>query len=161
MKEAIFRGYSECEKKWIYGYLIEKNGAFYILEKVIGMYSKSRKNSKSNSYDGLGGRFRFELHLVDKKSISRYTGFYDANKNPIYEGDFVTSAIFKKGPVYQIVYDKYKGWCRKLYRIKTYEPAFTIADPSENYMIVGNIYQNPEFKENRLYKHQEENHYEP
>ena len=86
MKEIKFRGYSKAEQKWVYGDLIKKEDTYYILEKAIGCYSNKKGN---NIYDSLGGRFRFELHHVDKDSIGQYI-CKDINNMKIYEGDLVS-----------------------------------------------------------------------
>jgi len=86
MREIRFRGFSVTDKKWVYGKVIEKDGAYWILEKAIGMYSESKRN---NVYDGLGGRFRFELHHVYKESVGQYVWLRDVNNKEVYEGDVV------------------------------------------------------------------------
>jgi len=125
MREIKFRG-KTYENEWVYGSFIDAGSKKFIWN-----------------------RYPIE---VDPKTVGLFTDFYDAKKKPIYEGDLVISAIFKEGPVYLVAYSKYEGWIRKLYKIKNYEPAFTIADPSENYMVIGNIHDNPELYFNRLYK---------
>ncbi|ACO04872.1 MAG TPA: hypothetical protein DEP48_02935 [Persephonella sp.] len=95
----------------------------------------------TNIVDGIAVYSGFGLLIeVRPETIGQFTGYYDANSKPIYEGDLIVSAIMKESPIYQVI------WSRNSWKIKdTCEWDFsTEADPSENYIVVGNIYQNPE-----------------
>ncbi len=140
MREIKFRGYSIDLKRFVYGLLIEKDGVYYILEKAIGTYSYS-KTRKNNVYDCLGGRFRFELHKVEKESIGQYTGLKDKNGKEIYEGDIVHWHRSKgvKDVIDKVVYDN-DYLC---YRIGIWGIFFK-PKLNNNVEVIGNIYKNPE-----------------
>jgi len=104
MRDIKFRGYTQSDKKWVFGTLIEKDGVYYILEQAIGLYEKDNKTF----YSGLGGRFRFELHKVEVESIGQFTGLMDKKGAKIYEGDIIKIG-WSEPFIYRVVYKPDKG----------------------------------------------------
>lgn len=86
-----------------------------------------------------GGTFSSHEKLVRLNAVSlRWTGCYDKNKTPIYEGDILKYDI-GLGPLYYEVYmDTEKG----MWRI-TKENGGNTADWFDQYEVAGNIMENP------------------
>lgn len=89
---AKFRGITE-KKEFVYGYLFEDNGEFYIKNKT-GCY------------------------LVDKRTASQFTGVLDSNKKEIYGLDWVSGAIKVDGKEYRV--DEVVCWENGAWEINGY-----------------------------------------
>ena len=61
MRDFIFRGYDKEEDGWVTGCLACEGSRAYV-----------------------------NGHEVDPASVGQYTGFYDANGQPVFEGDIIT-----------------------------------------------------------------------
>lgn len=84
MNEAIFRGKSIKNNKWLYGYLGEAKRSILnsvYTDKVIF------ENVFSFSTDNVA--YVVADLAVDENTIGRFSGKYDKNQKPIYEGDIV------------------------------------------------------------------------
>ena len=81
-----------------------------------------------------------KLHPTDECSIiTRFTGFYDRNYNPIWEGDIVSKA----GAV--IVWHQPLGcWCFQFKNSKEPPTPLYYDNNLEKSEVVGNVFENPE-----------------
>ncbi|MFW6007965.1 MAG: YopX family protein [archaeon] len=65
-----YRGKTQYDNKWVYGYLVKKLSGFYIVYEDI--YKGKKKRIES---------------LVKENTIGQFTGLKDMKKKKIYEGD--------------------------------------------------------------------------
>lgn len=77
-----FRGLT-LEKKWVYGDLLNNPCATRIVQNFALVCDPVTHNNVELT--GCSGVF----FLVDKKTVGRQTGMFDANGNEVYEGDIV------------------------------------------------------------------------
>ncbi len=132
MKEILFRAKhihallknEYLDGTWVYGYLCNEN------------YIHSPE---------LGGE-----HLIDKNTISQYTGLRDKNGDRIFEGDIVryTDELIGKEKNDEIKYsEKYASFCR-LHKSKMgLQYLYLYKDIALDCEVIGNIFDNPELLE--------------
>ena len=91
MREIKFRGKTGTVKgeMWIYGYLY----------KVKSLLDDNYRYYIRNDH--------LQDCLVDEKTIGQFTGLYDKNNVPIYEGDIVESPYTNDNDLYIITYWKF------------------------------------------------------
>ncbi len=145
LEDIKFRGIPTKAKKYgfIDGDLIRTSeGRYFIFPDGFDL-------NLTNLVEGVAVYSGFGLLVeVKPETIGQFTGFYDANGNEIFEGDIVKSARADEAIPLQVV--RRESGCWKLCRDGICEwDAFTPADPSTNYIVIGNIYQNPELLDNR------------
>lgn len=83
-REIVFRGKSINGGKWLYGYLGEAKG------KVLQSIYKEKvifENLEWFNTDNFG--YVVNDYMVVEETIGQFTGLYDRNQKPIYEGDIV------------------------------------------------------------------------
>lgn len=142
-REIKFRGKKDEGNEWIYGYLVYmEDYIFDYSERIDIPYIVPFNNFNLKDY---------REYRVEEKTIGQFTGLYDKNNTPIYEGDLIEFAN-EKCP---IKYGKYKFsacdeyYCERIgYYIKTNNFGSHIKTntgiPLENickrYKIVGTIH---------------------
>lgn len=138
MREIKFRGRKICKNEWVYGYYIEDGlNNHYIVE---------MKDNKDKDYY-YGKTYRYVE--VIPETIEQFTGLYDKNNIPIYEGDIVSSPfrnVINRVKTYIISYYKF-GFMLQEYDLETkqygdYE--CFIGDLLGKLEVIGNIYDNKE-----------------
>ena len=77
-RRIIFRGKSLDKKKWVYGYLVLKDGISYI-----GNESGAIK--------------------VDGSTVGQFTGRVDSKANDIYEGDILHNTLYRTDEFNRVV----------------------------------------------------------
>ena len=116
-----WRGKRFNDREWIYGFLIDYNGEYHILQK-----GKSLIDLPVNPWN-----------LVCYPTVGQYTGHKDKNDKEIYEGDIVTDSFEEIGIVkwngfnFLIEYDS--NWVSDFYDVDF-----------DDLEIIGNIHDNPE-----------------
>lgn len=139
MREILFRGKriaghrdSTKDGTMLYGYLfVDKKG-----QPKIKWYNEYFGTSITSN--------------VDPKTVGQFTGLLDKNGNKIFEGDIIKS---KGGILWIVAFEKnafvckdetmrtyFALWEQWEYNWKTEENI----SPSDNFEVVGNIYDNPE-----------------
>lgn len=135
-KEIMFRGKHVDSGKWIYGYYVEQYG--------------SHKIYLPNGLDSRGFRF---YHVVPA-TVGQFTGFYDINGVPIYEGDivdvlfdvgYIGVSALRMGKSYVVFFDGMFQKCKITGNIC--ERCYTLFITSDRHTVIGNIHDNPELLE--------------
>lgn len=126
MREILFRGKRTDNGEWVYGNLV-------------------RGCDKKYAYIVEFGNEELCRNYVDvhPETVGQYTGLADKNGTKIFEGDIVKRFWFGKMCIYQIDYDN--GLASFIGRAGMKFTAFYY--DSEEFEVVGNIYDNPELLE--------------
>lgn len=135
MREIKFRGRKICKNEWVYGYYIEDGlNNHYIVE---------IKDNKDKDYY-YGKTYRYVE--VIPETIEQFTGLYDKNNIPIYEGDIITfESGFGGRETCLIYYDEQllslnMKWYQKGY---VYD-GLSYLRRKEKIEVIGNIFDNKE-----------------
>ena len=156
MREIKFRGYDLKYKRWQYGAYIKHIDVtpcmFTCEEEAKNFYKEHTKHliALDGFSDWWMPRGIDVCTSIDPESIGQFTGLIDRNKKEIFEGDLIkfTSLI--------PVNDKLCKLEAKVGEVVFEECAFCLEFKNKmiplwiegvNYRVVGNIYENPNFKE--------------
>ena len=118
MREILFRG--KGDKKY--------NDGMWYFGVPIRCYDSDWQICTDNS-----------KRTVIPETIGQYTGLADKNGTKIFEGDIVKRVWLDKTSVYQIVYDNGLG----SFIGQAGMEFTTFDDDSEEFEVIGNIYDNP------------------
>lgn len=99
--------------------------------------------AKNTTHKRGGGRLILGAPSKHYK-VQQSTGLFDSFGTEIYEGDLVLTYEDSEAP-YEVVWDK-KAACWGFTNIKAIYTL--IAGHSERFKVIGNIFENPEFKRN-------------
>lgn len=127
MREIKFRGFSDDEDKWVFGYLMwNKYGDYFI-----------------GTSDGV-------TYSVKKESVGEWAGRQDYNIKDIYEGDFVLADKIKT----EIVWYQGSFYCQEKdsdlnNKDKLWHNPLSKCDDIK-FEVIGNKFQNPELMEEGL-----------
>ena len=126
MREILFRGWSENQKQWVYGYYFKdagKKGKCYIMNGALQI-----------------GDVPKNVFEVVPESVGRFSGLVDNKKARLFEGDIVLAKGKKSVGDYisVVIFD---DGAFKLKRNDTY---FVDSASLKTSLRIGNIFQNPD-----------------
>lgn len=126
-REIIFRAQRMGTKEWLFGDLIQLEKDFTKVFEILDWSKVSDKKAKSK-----------ENLQVIPNTVGQFTGLTDKNGKKIFEGDLLQN---DKEIIFEV------QWHGALYGffgyVKKWGSAYSAAD-FVNYIIVGNIHDNPE-----------------
>ena len=134
MREIKFRGKSLRTGKWVYGSLVRYGDG------RVEIYTLINPRDENS--------LRAWLEEVDPATVGQYTGLKDKNGKEIYEEDIITAYNERiKGPV---IFDR-RGLAFGIPNgpNEIYQFSMNFLE-SKDIEIIGNIYENPEMKMDKL-----------
>ena len=124
MREILFRGKRLDNGEWVSGWLKPFLNAGYI-----------GKSARMCIQDGM---YSTNIHEVDPDTVGQYIGLTDSNDTKIFEGDIVRCW---GGESFGGYYEYTKTIL--IEAINAYD-ILVLLDNSENILVIGNIYDNPD-----------------
>ena len=138
MREILFRGKRIDNGEWVEGYYVK---ALDMYDKEIHTFFDTR-----TTFYACGETSGFEL--VDPKTICQYTGLIDKNGKKIWENDILEGHLDDKFPEdvtrEKVIWHE-SGW--KTEELGCDNKEYLDKFDTENFEIVGNVYDNPELLE--------------
>ena len=133
---GTYRGWSQKDNKWIYGYLV----GHHIIPKM--------PTKASNVSCWIAAKY------CEPESLGMFTGLWDAFYKPIYSSFLLPDGSMSKGGdiikskynKYKIYYDASTGIFRGADSSRHVE-LFHLLEPENNTTVLGNAYENPELLE--------------
>lgn len=141
-REILFRGKKVDGGEWVEGYIVKKHGTYFMYD------IKNSDTCRQNNY------------LVDENTICQYTGLTDKNGKKIFEGDIL------RGFQYPFCHDGEYNYYAEIIFANCSFMTYTHKNPSscvrgisdgntelmecwvsEDWEVIGNIYDNPELLE--------------
>ena len=131
MREILFRGKRTINGDWVYGDFVHGNERKSLRDSIFVYDSETQS---------------FNDYEINPSTIGQYTGLTDKNGKRIFEGDIVKTDKFSEpNKQYIIKYDLQFGAFIGQDRYNVYFVTFD--GDSDEFEVVGNIYDNPEFLE--------------
>ena len=124
MREILFRGKSEDNGEWVYGYYACIKKHHYILTGKLNLI----------------GAVNFEHYLVIPETVGQYTGLKDKNGKKIFEGDILRDDDNEENGVVEFIDGEF-------YVVFGNVETHGIYDIACCCYVIGNIYDNPELLE--------------
>lgn len=159
MRELLFKGKAKGTGEWISGGYFQRAEAKYYFKKDQALIH-SYIASDWTTYFGLPRELT--LHEVESSTICQYTGLTDKNGKKIFEGDIL------RGFQYPFCYDGYYNYYAEIIFANCSFMTYTHKNPlscvrgisdgntelmecwvSEDWEVIGNIYDNPELLEDK------------
>lgn len=118
MREIKFRGKNSFQNNWFYGFLTKEKNKYYITEDSTDFYQ------------------------IDENTIGQFTGLYDKNNVPIYEGDVINNKGIVEDANYEVIYDGGAFYGKRKNYYYPEEEVFLklYKADKENVEVIGNIY---------------------
>ena len=128
MREIKFRGKRIDNGEWVYGFY------FTSLSEQEEIVHNIRSVSKEGGYKD---------YLVDPETVGQFTGLYDKNNVPIYEGDICQSYTFTKSGAEFKEHAMPIVFRDGMFAFGYYSVNLTYFISEYELEVIGNIYDNP------------------
>ena len=144
MREILFRGKRTDNGEWVEGYAFDNDFSDDKRYFVGSLVIEPDGGSKSYDFDVTGINFC----EVDPETICQYTGLTDKNGKKIWEGDILEGHLDDKFPEdvtrEKVIWHE-NGW--KTEESRCDDKAYLDEFDTENFEVVGNVFDNPELLE--------------
>ena len=128
MRDIRFRGKKKSPygDKWVYGYYAFEDGEHVIVMPHSTSYAEALKENRPLPHISV-------KHSIDFNTLGQFTGLYDKNKVPIYEGDILN--FDDENWIVSFEDGKFIG---------TFDNTSYDIFEISHYEVIGNIYGNPD-----------------